>query len=299
MRIFLTGATGFIGLNVAQELLRAGHQVVGLARSQTGAERLAAIGASAFHGDLDRAESLTEGARGCDGVIHTAFDHDFSNYAANCEKDARIIEALGTALNGSQRPLIITSITAFGTMEPGKPAIEDHFDSHYPSPRILSERAGRSLLDRGLNISFVRLSQIHDTRKQGLVTELITLARKTGVSAMVGDGACRWSAAPVKDTARLYRLALERQSAGGCYHAVAEDGIPLHAIAAAVGERLALPVASLHGNAAATHFGWLSHFMQSDMYASGEATRRRLDWHPAGPGLLDDIRGLEEEEAAA
>lgn len=294
MRIFLTGATGFIGAQVARNLIGAGHQVLGLTRSQAGADALTALGAEAVHGDIAQPDSLGEAARLCDAVIHTAFDHDFSNYAANCEKDARVIGAIGAALDGSHRPFVITSVTAFGTVEPGQPAIEDHFDDTYPSPRILSERGGRMLLDRGLNISFVRLSQIHDTRRQGLVTELIGLARRHGVSAMLGDGACRWSAAHVSDTALLYRLAVERQTQGGCYNAVAEEGIPLSAIAAAIGERLALPVVSLDHDAAKAHFGWLSHFMESDMVASSAATRERLGWQPVGRGLLQDLRHLDD-----
>ncbi|WP_165215256.1 SDR family oxidoreductase [Affinirhizobium pseudoryzae] len=294
MRIFLTGATGFVGSAVAAELLRAGHQVLGLSRSKTGAEALAALGAEVFHGDLNAPDSLAQGADGCDAIIHTAFDHDFSNFAANCEKDARVIGALGAALEGSQRPFVITSVTAFGTVAPGQAAIEDHFDTHSRNPRIVSERAGRMLLERGLNVSFVRLSQIHDSRRQGLVTELIGLARRQGVSAIRGDGACRWAAAPLKDTALLYRLALEAQTPGGCYHAVAEEGVPLHAIAAAIGERLSLPVVSLAPDEAVVHFGWLSHFMESDMFALSAATQERLNWHPVGPGLLDDIRNLGE-----
>ncbi|MGE6743779.1 SDR family oxidoreductase [Allorhizobium pseudoryzae] len=294
MRIFLTGATGFIGSDVARNLIQAGHQVLGVTRSEAGAEALAALGAEVFHGDLNDPNGLAEGVGGCDAVIHTAFDHDFSNFAANCEKDARVIAALGAALEGSDRPFVITSVTAFGTVEPGRAAIEDHFDTHSRNPRIVSERAGRMLLERDLNVSFVRLSQIHDTRRQGLVTELIGLARRQGVSAIRGDGACRWAAAPLKDTALLYRLALEAQRPGGCYHAVAEEGVPLHAIAAAIGERLSLPVVSLAHDEAAAHFGWLSHFMESDLFASSAATQQRLNWHPAGPGLLDDIRNLDE-----
>lgn len=297
MRIFLTGATGFIGSAVAGELLRAGHQVLGLTRSRAGADALSALGAEVFHGDINQPDSLAEGADSCDAVIHTAFDHDFSNFAANCEKDARVIGALGAALDGSQRPLVITSVTAFGTVEPGRPAIEDHFDDESRNPRIVSERAGRMLLERGLNVSFVRLSQIHDTRRQGLVTELIGLARRHGVSAMLGDGTCRWAACPLNDTALLYRLALERQMQGGCYHAVAEEGVALSAIVAAIGERLSLPVVSLDHDAAAAHFGWLTHFMESDMFASSAATQQRLGWHPAGLGLIESIRHLDETAA--
>lgn len=297
MRIFLTGATGFIGSEVVGELLRAGHQVLGLTRSRDGADALSALGAEVFHGDLNDPDSLAEGADGCDAIIHTAFDHDFSNFAANCEKDARVIGALGAAITGSDRPFVITSVTAFGTVEPGRPSIEDYFDDQSRNPRIVSERAGRALLERGLNVSFVRLSQIHDTRRQGMVTELIGLARRQGVSAMLGDGACRWSAAPLKATALLYRLALEEQKPGGCYHAVAEEGVPLNAIAAAIGERLTLPVVSLAHDDAVAHFGWLSHFMESDLFASSAATQQRLDWQPDGPGLLDDIRNLDDEAA--
>ncbi|WP_377296020.1 SDR family oxidoreductase [Rhizobium sp. SGZ-381] len=293
MRIFLTGATGFIGSEVARNLIEAGHQVLGVTRSRTGAEALAALGAEVFRGDLSDPDGLAEGAASCDAVIHTAFDHDFSNFAANCEKDARVIGALGAALDGSDRPFVITSVTGLGMVAPGQPAIEDHFDTHNRNPRIASERAGRTLLDRGLNVSFVRLSQIHDTRKQGLVTALIDLARRTGVSAMLGDGAGRWSAAPLESTALLYRLALEEKKPGGCYHAVAEEGVPLHAIATAIGERLNLPVVSLEHEAAA-HFGWLSHFLESDFVASSAATQKRLGWHPQGPSLLDDIRNLDD-----
>jgi nucleoside-diphosphate-sugar epimerase len=292
MRIFLTGATGFIGSEVARNLIEAGHQVLGVTRSPTGAEALAALGAEVFHGDLSNPDGLAEGAASCDAVIHTAFDHDFSNFSANCEKDARVIEALGATLDGSDRPFVITSVAGLGMVAPGQPAIEDNFDQHSRNPRIVSEQAGRTLLDRGLNVSFVRLSQIHDTRKQGLVTALIELARRTGVSAMLGNGAGRWAAAPLKNTALLYRLALEEQKPGGCYHAVAEEGVALHAIAAAIGERLTLPVVSLEHDAAAVHFGWLSHFLESDLIASSALTQTRLDWHPHGPGLLDDIRNL-------
>lgn len=297
MRIFLTGATGFIGSAVAAELLRAGHQVLGLTRSRDGADALSALGAEVFHGDLNDPDSLAEGADVCDAIIHTAFDHDFSNFAANCEKDARVIGALGAAITGSDRPFVITSVTAFGTVEPGRPAIEEHFDDQSRNPRIVSERAGRALLERGLNVSFVRLSQINDTRRQGLVTELIGLARRHGVSAMLGNGACRWAAAPLSDTALLYRLALEAQKPGGCYHAVAEEGVSLKAIATAIGERLNLPVVSLEHDAAAAHFGWLMHFMETDMIAASAATQQRLGWHPTGPGLIENIRHLDDTAA--
>ena len=295
MRIFLTGATGFIGSRVAAELLGAGHQVLGLTRSAPGEETLTAMGAEVFHGDLADPDGLKAGTSACDAVIHTAFDHDFSNFAANCEKDARVIQALGEALEGSSRPFVVTSVTAFGTREPGKPAIEDHFDNNSHNPRIVSERAGRALLERGLNISFVRLSQIHDTRRQGLVTELIRLARTRGVSAMIADGTNRWSACPLNDAALLYRLAVERALHGGCYHAVAEEGVPVHAIAAAIGERLNLPVTSVAHDKAGEHFGWLSHFMESDMSASSAATQQMLGWQPSGRGLIESIRNLEHE----
>jgi len=225
MRIFVTGATGFIGSAVVPELINAGHQVLGLTRSDAGAQSLIAAGAEVHRGNLEDPESLRIGAAKSDGVIHLAFDHDFSNFVAICEKDRRAIEALGDALVGSDRPLVITSGTGMGNAVPGQPATEDHFDPNHPNPRKSSELAGASVAARGVNMSIVRLPQVHDTVKQGLITYAVAGAREKGVSAYVGDGLNRWPAAHVLDTARLYRLALEKREAGARYHAVAEEGV--------------------------------------------------------------------------
>ncbi|MBB2964767.1 SDR family oxidoreductase [Methylobacterium sp. R2-1] len=292
MRIFLTGATGFIGSAVVPELLAAGHQVIGLTRSDAGARALADAGAESHRGALEDLESLRSGAAQADGVIHTAFDHDFSNYAANCEKDGRVVAALGEALKGSDRPLVITSGTALGNIRPGQPASEDAFDAGHALPRIASELAGAALLEGGLNVSVVRLSQVHDTVKQGLVSPLVELARRKGVSAFLGDGGNRWPAAHVLDLASLYRLVLERAEPGARYHAVAEEGVPARAIAEAIGRGLGVAVASLTLKEAEDHFGWLAGFVGLDMPASSAWTRARLGWHPTGPGLISDLAGM-------
>lgn len=293
MRVFLTGATGFVGSHILPELLAAGHRVLGLTRSDAGAAALAAAGAEAWFGDIDDTDGLRRAATACDAVIHTAFDHDFTRYAENCRRDALAIAALGAALEGSDRPLLITSATPMGAGAPGQPALEENFDAGHPLPRIASEVAGQALLARGVNLSVVRLSQIHDRRKQGLVSEMIALARRSGVSAMLGEGLNPWSAAHVSDTARLYRLALEKGEAGARYHATTEGAIPFRDIARAVGARLGLPVVSLEGAEAAAHFGWLMAFAGKDLSASSARTRALLGWRPEGPGLLADLAALE------
>ena len=233
MRVFLTGATGFIGSRIVRELLDAGHQVLGMTRSEAGARALAEAGAEVHRGRLEEPDSLRDGAAQADAVIHTAFDHDFSHFAANCEKDHQAILALGAALAGSRRPLLITSGTGMGSAGPGMAATEDVLDLAHPNPRSASERAGRELLDRGVAVSVVRLPQVHDTVRQGLITPYIEISRRKGVAAYVDDGGNRWPAAHVLDVARLYRLALERDEPGARYHAVAEAGIPVRDIARA------------------------------------------------------------------
>ena len=265
MRIFLTGATGFIGSKIVPELIAAGHQVLGLTRSDAGAQRLRAAGADVYQGTIEDLDGLRRGAADCDGVIHTAFDHDFDHFVANCEKDHRVILALGEALQGSARPLIVTSGTPMGIAVPGQPATEDHFNADHPNPRKASELAAEALLSRGVNVAVVRLSQIHDAEKQGLVTELVARARETGVSAYVGDGANNWSAAHVSDTTRLYRAALERGVAGARYHATAESCIPFRDIAQAIGQRFGLPVIPLQDADVAGHFGWMARFVGHDL----------------------------------
>jgi nucleoside-diphosphate-sugar epimerase len=292
MRIFVTGATGFIGSTIVPELINAGHQVLGLTRSDAGAQSLIAAGAEVHRGNLEDLDSLRAGAAKSDGVIHCAFDHDFSNFVAVCEKDRRAIEALGDALAGSERPLVITSGTGMGNAAPGKPATEDHFDPNHPNPRRSSEVAGASVVARGVNVSVVRLPQVHDTVKQGLITYAVAVAREKGVSAYVGDGLNRWPAAHVLDVARLYRLALEKAEGGARYNAVAEEGIPVRDIAEIVGRGLKVPVVALSQEEAAVHFGWLAPFAGWDMPASSTQTQERLGWHPTGPGLIADLEQM-------
>lgn len=299
MRVFLTGATGFIGSRIVPELLAAGHQVLGLTRSDAGARSLAAAGAEPHRGDLEDLDSLREGAAKSDAVIHTAFDHDFSNFVANCEKDKRAIEALGSALAGSDRLLVITSGTGMGNAEPGQPAQEKVFNTEHPNPRILSELTGAAMAEKGVKVSVVRLPQVHDTVRQGLITPLIAQTRAKGVSAYIGEGRNRWPAGHVLDVARLYRLVLDKQEAGVRYNAVGEEGIPLREIAEVIGAGLNVPVVSLSQEEAADHFGWLSMFAGLDMPAASEWTRAHLDWQPAGPGLIADLERMDYSQASA
>lgn len=289
MRVFLTGATGFIGSLVAKELLAAGHMVLGMTRSDAGAEALARSGVEAHRATLEDPASLTAGTEGVDAVIHTAFDHDFSHFVENCEKDKRAIEALGTALKGSDRPLIITSGTGMGMAVPGELAREDIFHPDHPNPRVISEVTGQALLDSGVNVSVVRLPQVHDTERQGLVSPYIALAQAAGIAGYMGDGSNRWPAAHVSDVARLYRLALDHAAPGLRHHAVAEEGIPAIDIARAVGRGLGIPSVPLTQEQAGAHFAWLAPFLGMDMPASSAITRQRLGWNPTGPGMLEDL----------
>ena len=279
MRVFLTGATGFIGSAIVPELVSAGHQVLGLTRSDAGAQSLIAAGAGVHRGSLEDPESLRSGAAQSDGVIQCAFDHsafgasDFSKFTEVCEQDRRAIESLGDALRGSDRPLVITSGTGMGNAVPGQPATEDHFDPNHPNPRRLSEIAGAAVLERGVNVSVVRLPQVHNTVKQGLITYAVQVAREKGASAYIGEGLNRWPAAHVLDVARLYRLALEKHEAGSRYNAVAEEGVPMRKIAEIIGKGLKVPVVSISQEEAQAHFGWLAMFAGFDMPASSVQTR--------------------------
>ncbi len=292
MRVFVTGATGFIGSRIVVELVNAGHQVLGLTRSDAGAQSLLAAGAEPHRGDIEDLESLRAGAAKSDGVIHCAFDHDFSNFVANCEKDGRAIEALGGALAGSDRPLVITSGTGMGSGAHGEPAREDIFNPNHPNPRKASELAGAALSAAGVNVVVMRLPQVHDPVKQGLITPAVAIARAKGVSADVGDGLNRWPAAHVLDVARLYRLALEKREAGARYHAVAEEGVSVREIAEVIGRGLNVPVVSLSTQEAADHFGWLAPFAGLDLPASSAQTREQLGWRPTGPGLIADLEHM-------
>ncbi len=297
MRIFVTGATGFIGSTIVKELLGAGHQVVGLTRTEAGAQALLAAGAAVHRGNLDEPESLRSGAAQADGVIHCAFDHsafgqDFSRFIEVCDKDRRAIEAMGDALAGSGRPLIITSVTGMGMAAPGQPATEDYFDPNNPNPRIASEIAAASVAQRDVKVSVVRLPQVHDTVRQGLISYAVQVARQKGVSAYIGEGRNRWPAAHVTDVAHLYRLALEKPETGRCYHAVAEEGVPMRTIAEIVGKGLKVPTVSLSAEEAQAHFGWLALFAGLDMPASSALTRQRLGWAPTGPDLVSDLENM-------
>ena len=288
MKIFVTGATGFIGSAIVRELIDAGHQVLGLSRSDTGAKALIAAGAQVHRGDLKDRESLRDGAAMSDGVIHTGFIHDFSNFAENCEIDKRAIEALGSALEGSERPLLVTSGLA-RVAEGRTPTEEDAPLPPSPAYPRASEATAEMLLKRGVRVSVVRLPQVHNTIKQGLVTYAIAVAREKGVSAYVGDGLNRWAAVHVLDTARLYRLALEKQEAGARHHAIAEEGVPVRDIAEAIGRALNVPVVPKSPEEAAAHFGWIGMFVGRDLIGSSVQTQRQLGWRPTGPGLITDL----------
>lgn len=293
MRVFVTGATGFIGFAVTQELLGAGHQVLGLARSEAGASALSAAGAEVQLGSLEDLESMRRGAASADGVIHCAFNHDFSKFQANCELDRQAIDVLGAALAGSQRPFVVTA--GIGPLAPGRLATEEDMPTLNPSinPRV-SEQTAISWVERGVRATVLRLPQVHDPVKQGFVSYLIAVAREKGASVFIDDGSARWAAVHVLDTARLYRLALEKaavdgHAAGARYHAVGEEGVPMKDVAAAIGRGLKIPVVSLARADAMQHFGFLGVFAGLDMPASSALTQQRLGWRPTGPGLIADL----------
>jgi nucleoside-diphosphate-sugar epimerase len=293
MRVFVTGATGFIGSAIVPELIGAGHEVLGLTRSDAGAKALAAVGAEVHRGDLGDIESLRAGAEKTDAVIHLAFVHDFSNFAANCETDRRAIEAMGDVLVGSDRMMIVTSGTGIARGVPGVPATEDDPTLNSKEmPRAASEEAVDALVAKGGRVAVVRLPQVHNTEKQGLITYAIHVAREKGVCAYVGDGQNRWPAAHRLDTARLYRLVLEKGVAGARYNSVAEEGVAVKDICETVGKGLNMPVVSLSAEEAPAHFGWLAWFIGRDSPASSKKTRAALGWEPTGPGLIEDLRNM-------
>jgi len=294
MRVFITGATGFIGSAVVKELIAAGHHVIGLCRSESKAKGLVAGGAEVFTGSVEDEARLKQGVARSDGVIHLAFNHDFSKFAANCADDGRVINVLATALGSSNRPLIVTSGTAIAHAPPGELSRETSATATSAMhPRALSEETARAAAASGVNVSVVRLPQVHDTTRQGLISPAIQAYRAKGECCYVGNGGNRWPAAHVLDVARVYRLAIEMAERNAVYHAVAEEGVPMRAVAETVAKRLALPVRSIAPEEAPAFFGWLGMFAALDMPSSSALTRSKLGWTPTGPTLLADLTNLQ------
>ncbi len=291
MRVFVTGATGFVGSFVVAELISAGHDVTGLSRSDAGAQALASAGAQVFRGDVNDLEALRSAAKTADGIIHLAFNHDAADLMQHSENDRKVIATLGAALAGTGRPLIVTSGTGLVQSKTAQPVTET--DDHATSavfPRAASEEAADALIDQGGNVMVMRLPQVHDTRRQGRIRWHIQIAREQGRVAYVGEGRNRVPAVHVGDAARLFRLALEKGKAGARYHAVTEEGVALREIAKVIGAGLRLPVEAITPEDAPAYYGWLAQLATLDLPASGALTRQQLDWVPAGPGLLADLR---------
>jgi nucleoside-diphosphate-sugar epimerase len=288
MRVFVTGATGFTGSAVVPELIDAGHQVVGLARSDQSATALTAAGAEALRGSLEDLDSLRDGAAGADGVIHCAYIHDFSQMENAAQVNERAIEALGAVLEGTDRPLVITAGTAL--VAPGRFATENDTAGTGGHPRTRSERIALGLASRGVRSSSLRPPpSVHGEGDHGFVPFLIEIARTRGLSGYIGEGTNRWPAVHRLDAAPLFRLALEQAPAGTVLHAVGEEGVPTRAIAEAIGRGLDVPVVSIEPEQAADHFGWIAGFFGLDVPASSALTRERFGWQPTHPGLIDDL----------
>jgi nucleoside-diphosphate-sugar epimerase len=294
MRVFLTGATGFIGSFLVPELIDAGHHVIGLSRSDAGAKALSRAGAEVVRGDVNDLGRLRDVAEAADSVIHAAFNHDFSNLKEHSENDRKVIETLGEALSRTDRPLIITSGTGLVRAKGGGPAVEtDHHAHSAEIPRAATEEAADALIAKGGRVMVMRLPQVHDTHKQGRIALHIQLARQKGWVAYVGEGSNRVPAVHVSDAVRLYRLALEKGEAGARYHAVGEEGVTLRDIAVVIGAGLNIPVKSIPREEAPDYFGWMAELAASDLAASSTLTRQQLGWRPIGPGLLTDLRHMD------
>lgn len=287
MRVFVTGATGFIGSAVVRELLTSGHRVLGLARSDASAAALRAVGAEAHRGALDDLDSLRRGAAAADGVIHTAWVQDLTDMAGSAATDLRAVEAMGEALEGSGRPFVTTSGVA--ALPPGRLGTEDD-DLEQAWGRRAAEAAALALADRGVRTSVVRPApSVHGAGDTGFVAAAVAAARSRGRSAYLGDGSNRWPAVALADAAHLYCLALDAAPPGTRLHAVGEQGLPFREVAEAIGRALDLPVVSLSGHDAAEHFGSAAPFVGLDVVASNALTRERVGWTPTGPGLVADI----------
>jgi len=288
MRVFVTGATGFVGSAVVQDLIKAGHQVLGLVRSDSSAAALAAAGAEVHRGDLEDLESLRSGAIMADAVVHTAFIHDFSKFKENCEIDKCAIDALGEALAGTGKQLIVTSGT--GLLSPGAIATEDTTPAYGSQVPRVSEQTALALMSSGVSASVVRLPpSVHGAGDHGFVPILIAIARQKGAAAYIGEGMNHWPAVHRHDAASVYRLALEAGVSGQRYHAIGEEGVPFRTIAEAIGRGLNVPVISVSPEEAAGHFGWFAHFAGIDNRATAIKTRAALGWTPTGSGLIEDI----------
>jgi nucleoside-diphosphate-sugar epimerase len=293
MRVFVTGSTGFIGTELVKELIAAGHHVRGLTRSDAGVEQLKAAGAKVHRGDLTDLDSLRSGATGMDAVVNLAFNHDWSSFAQSAADEIQAIETLASALEPGKR-LLVTSGTGLASGGPGHLRLESDPPVSNPAVPRKPEQASQAAAAKGLHVAIMRLSQIHDTRKQGLVTRVIQIAREKSQSVYVGDGANRWAAAPLKDVAHLYRLAVEKTGPGlTTYHAVQEEGVSLRDIAETIGKGLKVPVVSIPAEKAVEHFGpFFGHFVETDMPASSQWTRKTLGWDPTGPGLIEDLSNM-------
>jgi nucleoside-diphosphate-sugar epimerase len=290
MRVFVTGASGFVGSAVVKELIANGHEVLGLARSEASAQKLRDAGATVHLGSLDDLESLKAGAAAADGVIHTAFIHDFSNYKESCEIDRGVIEAMGEALAGTNKPIVITSGTALVTSDPISNELGVPNVSADIVPRVASEEAAAAIAAKGINVRVVRLPpSTHGAGDYGFVPMLANIASEKGEAAYIGDGSNLWPAAHRSDAARLYRLVLENGAAGANYHAVAEQGIPMRDIVNMIGKKLGLPVVAKTKEDAAGYFGWMVHFAGMNMPSTSQISRETLGWQPTGLGLLEDI----------
>lgn len=291
MRVFVTGASGFVGSAVVKELLAAGHKVLGLVRSDKGARQLAATGAEVLHGDVNDVATITKAAAECDAVIHTAFNHDFSQFKANCEADRKVIAAFGDALAGTNKPLAVTSgvgLLSYDRLANEEDAVTANSDA---IPRAASEEAAKEAAAKGVNAYIVRLPpSVHGAGDHGFVPMVIGMAREKGKSAYIGEGNNLWPAVHRNDAAALYRLIIEKQPALKTLHAVAETGVPFRQIAEAIGEDLNLPVVSVSGDTVTEHFGWFAHFAGLSCPSSSEKTGQATGWEPHGPGLIADVK---------